>query len=197
MEITEKYHEISSRRPLGSKLDPFRGKCRPDETDDTREHVANLLGALVASPAAFSLPSPEGDGNLAVRLFSVQQNVRGGLVNLSYFRSLIRDVADDKTDIDVWTSVFTIIENIGAITPPASSIAPTFQGTPVKTSTSRLADSETRDVVERELFFEIKDCTFRNVEGFVDRFFQPRELEHQSENNAEGNLDGARRNEMG
>ncbi|KAF9775859.1 hypothetical protein IL306_006019 [Fusarium sp. DS 682] len=28
---------------------------------------------------------------------------------------------------------------------------------------SRLADSETRHIIKRELFYEIKDCTFRNV----------------------------------
>lgn len=36
---------------------------------------------------------------------------------------------------------------------------------------SRLANSETRDIVEGELFEEIKNCTFRNVGGFWDKFF--------------------------
>ena len=106
-----------------------------------------------------------------MRLFSIQQHVRGGSVKPDHFRTLIRCVVDKSADIDIWEAVFTIIETLGPLTPPSSSITPTFQGTPVKTSSSRLADGETRDVVEGELFFEIKDCTFRNVKGFCDKFF--------------------------
>lgn len=63
---------------------------------------------------------------------------------------------------------------LSVLTPPSSSITPTFQGTPIKSSSNRLADSETRDIVEGELFEEIKNCTFRNVGGFWDKFLDPR-----------------------
>jgi hypothetical protein len=58
-------------------------------------------------------------------------------------------------DRTIWAAVFDLIEVLGPLTPPPSSIAPTFQGTPIETSSSRLADGETRDIVEGELFFEI------------------------------------------
>ncbi|KPM43720.1 hypothetical protein AK830_g2827 [Neonectria ditissima] len=176
MTLSEKHLQIISERPLNDTLDPLRDKLRDtNEADDPgQEDVANLLGALVGSPAAFSLPSPDGSGEIAAKLFTILKHVRGGLVKLGRFRPLVRYVVDKRTDIDIWEAVFAIIENLGDITPPPSSVAATFKGTPVKSSSSRLADSETRDVVERELFFEIQDCTFRNVGGFMDKFFSPK-----------------------
>jgi hypothetical protein len=94
-------------------------------------------------------------------------------VRSAHFRTLIRCVVDKKSDVDVWEAVFTTFGNLSAATPPPSSIAPTFRGTPIKSSSSRLADSETRDIVEAELFYEIKDCTFRNVGGFWEKIFNP------------------------
>ncbi|KAG6979368.1 hypothetical protein BFJ70_g17137 [Fusarium oxysporum] len=127
MILTEKHLKVISRRPLNDLLNPFREKLQhSSDTADTREDVANLLGALVASPAAFSLPSPDGNGNVAVRLFSIQQHVRGGSVKPDHFRTLIRCVVDKNTDTDIWAAVFTILENLGAITPPLTSITPTF-----------------------------------------------------------------------
>lgn len=173
MRLTEKHVKIISEHPLNDTLDPLRDKLRDtnDANSPRQEDVASLLSALVGSTAAFSLPSPNGSGNVAVRLFSIQQHVRGGSVKPDHFRTLIRCVVDKSADVDLWEAVFTIIETLGPLTPPSSSITPTFQGTPVKTSSNRLADGETRDIVEGELFFEIKDCTFRNVKGFCDKFF--------------------------
>ncbi|KAG9249588.1 serine/threonine-protein kinase Sgk2 [Emericellopsis atlantica] len=176
MVLTEKHLGIISEHPLNDTLGALRDKLRDtNEADSPRqEDVASLLSTLVGSTAAFSLPSPTGGGNVAVRLFSIQQHVRGGSMRSDHFRALIRCVIDERNDIDIWEAVFTIIENLGAITPPLSGIAPTFQGTPIKTSSSRLADSETRDIVEGELFLEIRDCTFRDVKGFFDKFFPPK-----------------------
>ncbi|PHH87968.1 hypothetical protein CDD83_8169 [Cordyceps sp. RAO-2017] len=174
MSLTEKHIKIISERPLNDILDPFRAKLRDsNQADDSRqEDISSLLSALVGSTAAFSLPSPDGSGNLAAKLFTIQQHVWGGTVKSAHFRSLIRCVTDhESSDIDIWEAVFNSIESLSALTPPPSSTAPTFDGTPIKTSSSRLADSETRDIVEGELFYEIKDCTFRNVGGFWDKFF--------------------------
>ncbi|KAK7398244.1 hypothetical protein QQX98_012379 [Neonectria punicea] len=175
MTLSEKHLEIISERPLTDTLDPLRDKLRDTNTaDDPRqEDVAILLGALVVSPAAFSLPSTDGSGNVAVKLFAIQQHVRGGLVELGKFCPLIRHLLNKSPDNIIWATVYSLVESLDLPTPPLSSITATFKGTPVKSSSSRLADSETRDVVERELFFEIKDCTFRNVGGFMDKFFSP------------------------
>ncbi|KAI4592130.1 hypothetical protein KJ359_011505 [Pestalotiopsis sp. 9143b] len=172
MILREEHVEIVSERPLGDSLDNIRGKLRDNNAEDLRQDdIAGLLGALIVSPAAFSLPSPDGSGNVAAKLFSIQQQVRAGVVKLDQFLFLVRHVVDKSSDIDIWQVVFNIIETLNPLTPPPSSAAPTFRGTPVKTSSSRLADSETCDIVEGELFEEIRRCTFRNVGGFWDKFF--------------------------
>lgn len=176
MTLTEHQIKIISERPLHDTFDFFRNKLRDLTYSDCsrQEDLANLLGALVASPAAFSLPSPDGSGNVAVKLFTIQQHVQGGTVKSDHFHALIRCIIDGNADKDIWEAVFNIIKTLGALTPPPSSIVPTYQGTPVKTSSSRLADSETRKTVENEIFFEIKDCVYRDVGGFWDQFFDSR-----------------------
>ncbi|KAJ3573570.1 hypothetical protein NPX13_g4651 [Xylaria arbuscula] len=172
MPLSQQAKDIISKLPLNDTLDPIRHKlCDPDDANPHKEDVASLLSALVGSPTAFSLPFSYGSGNVAAKLFSIQQHVRGGLVKPDHFCALVHHVISKSSDIDIWEAVFDIIDSIGSLTPPAPSIAPTFQGTPVRSSSSRLSDSETRDIVERELFFEIRDCTFRNVGGFCDKFF--------------------------
>lgn len=63
---------------------------------------------------------------------------------------------------------------------------PTFFGMPVETSSSRLAGSETRNVLEGELFEEIKGCTFRNVGGFCDKFFDSKRWRKEQKKMLEG-----------
>ncbi|GAB0135297.1 hypothetical protein EsDP_00003640 [Epichloe bromicola] len=171
MALTEEQTKIISERPLKNSLDHLRDKLRDNVDNPLEEDIALLLGALVGSPAAFSLPSPDGNGNVAGKLFSVLQHVRGDVARLDEFLPLVRHVVDKSADTDIWETTFNIINTLSDLAPPPSNIAPTFRGTPVKTSSSRLADSETRDIVERELFEEIKNCTFRNVGGFWDKFF--------------------------
>ncbi|KAI0187941.1 serine/threonine-protein kinase Sgk2 [Astrocystis sublimbata] len=73
-------------------------------------------------------------------------------VELNYFCTLISYVVSKSSDIDIWEAVFDIIYNLGAFTPPLS----------IRSSLSRFSDSETCNIIERELFFEIRDCTFCN-----------------------------------
>ncbi|KAF5018010.1 hypothetical protein F66182_10036 [Fusarium sp. NRRL 66182] len=174
MTLTKHQISIISERPLKKRLDHLRDKLRDDLEDPQEEDVADLLGALVGSPAAFCLPSPDGNGDVAGKLFSLQRSVRGGIIRLDEFRSLVRHVVSKSADTDIWEAIFDIINTFNTLTPPRSSIAPTFRGTPVKSSSSRLADSETRETIERELFYDIKNYTFRNVGGFCDKFFNPK-----------------------
>lgn len=83
--------------------------------------------------------------------------IKGDLVDHGQFRSLIK-YAIQSSDVHISEEGYTIIKKVRDFHP--LSITTTFKGTPVNSSSSRLADSESRHVVERELFFEIKDCTF-------------------------------------
>ncbi|KAK0724033.1 serine/threonine-protein kinase Sgk2 [Apiosordaria backusii] len=172
MALTEEKINIILEHPLVDALDQVREKLLDNNDDDSRQKgIAGLLAALVASPAAFNLPSHDGSHNVAVKLLSLLAQVRAGQAKADQFLPLIRHVVDKSSDIDIWQAVFNIIKTFGPLTPPQSVLPPTFTGTPIKASSSRLSDHETREVVERELFYEIRDCTFRNVGGFWDRFF--------------------------
>ncbi|KAK2589748.1 hypothetical protein QQS21_012574, partial [Conoideocrella luteorostrata] len=87
------------------------------------------------------------------------------------FNTLIDTVVSNAPDTDIWTAVINLIEAVNPSTPPPTSIIPTGFGTPVSRSSSRLADSETRDIIERELFYEIRNCTHRGVPGFFEKHY--------------------------
>ncbi|KAI1147673.1 serine/threonine-protein kinase Sgk2 [Nemania diffusa] len=175
MALSQQAKDIISDLPLQDTLHGIQERLRhSDDANPHQQDVASLLMALVGSEAAISLSSPSGSGTVVYKLLSIRNHVRKGLVGLGHFRSLIRLVVSKSPDIDIWEEVFNIVNNLSDLTPPASSIAPTFKGTPVKPSSSRLSDNETCNVVEKDLFFEIKDCTFRSVRGFCDKFFNPK-----------------------
>jgi hypothetical protein len=89
MSLTEEYIKIITERPLNNPLDDFRGKLRDNNACDPRqENIAGLLAILLGTPAAFSLHCPDGSGNVAFKLFSIQQQVRAGMVILAYFSPL-------------------------------------------------------------------------------------------------------------
>ena len=83
---------------------------------------------------------------------------------------LVRSVCADSPDTEIWAAAVGLIESVKLSTPPRTNVIPTYLGTPVKSSSSNLASSETRDDnVERELFLEIQDCTHRDVTGFFTK----------------------------
>ena len=161
--------------PLEDLLSRFPAKLRDLTSSDESwsSNIASLLLAILDSNTAHNLPAPSGDGNVADKLFAIRQKARTGELEFAYFRPLVDAVVANSPDVDIWSAVLDLITAANPPTPPPSSILATFRGTPVKSSSSQLADSETREIIERELFHEIIDCTFRNVGGFCDRFFNP------------------------
>ncbi|KYK57232.1 serine/threonine-protein kinase Sgk2 [Drechmeria coniospora] len=176
MTLTALEIEVISKNPLDDALDRFHDKLRTlDETDRSwQDTTASIVLTLVDTGAALNLGSRAGNETLSDDLFPLYRIILKGPFSSELFRPLVCCVVDKAPDIDVWEVVFDTIETFHS-TSPLSSIAPTFQGTPVKTSSSRLADSETRDIIEEELFFETKDCTFRGVAGFCDKFFNAKD----------------------
>ncbi|KAI1476910.1 hypothetical protein F4774DRAFT_224639 [Daldinia eschscholtzii] len=175
MTLSKEQIRVIEDYPLNDSLSRFSTKLRDLKASDEswRSVIASLLLAIVASTTAFNLPAPDGNGNITNLLFAISQSCRSGTsFQFAQFRPLVDAVIADSPDIDIWVAVFNLIADATPSTPPPSSIAPTFRGTPVKTSSSRLADSETREIVERDLFEEMKNCIFRNVGGFWDKFFK-------------------------
>ncbi|ORY57479.1 serine/threonine-protein kinase Sgk2 [Pseudomassariella vexata] len=177
MTLSEEQIRVIKDYPLNDSLSRFSTNLcdLKASVESWRSGIASLLLAILGSATAHRLPAPDGNGNVALRLFTIREKaLEGTSLQLAQFQPLVDAVIANSPDIDIWAAVFNLIANVNPSTPPPSSIAPTFRGTPIKTSSSRLADSETRDIVERELFEEIKNCTFRNVGGFWDKFFDPK-----------------------
>ncbi|KKF92069.1 hypothetical protein CFO_g5578 [Ceratocystis platani] len=166
MALTEQQIKIFSENPLENALDHLRERLRVDVDNPQKEDIAHLLHALVGSEAASSLPSPDGNGDMAGKLISILQNVRRGAVRLDAFRPLVRHVVDKSADTDIWEAVFDIINNLIVLTPIPTSITSTYRGT----------------------FEEIKNCTFRNVGGFWEKFFDPKRWRREQEAMLEGVL---------
>ncbi|KAG6004296.1 hypothetical protein E4U21_001193 [Claviceps maximensis] len=190
MTLSEEQIKIIETYPLKDLLDRFPARLRDLQPSDEswRSGIASLLLAILDSAAALNLPAPNGDGNVAGKLFALQQKVRTGALQLVHFRPLVDAITTNSPDLDIWAAVFTLTASIHPSTPPSFSIAPTFGGTPIRSSSSRLADSETRDVVEGELFEEIKNCTFRNVGGYWDKFFDSKCWRQEQKTMLEGML---------
>ncbi|KAI0467048.1 serine/threonine-protein kinase Sgk2 [Xylaria cf. heliscus] len=192
MMLSEEQTRVIADNPLGDTLESVRVKLRDCTDVLSKGIVARLLGALVGSSAALKFRAPDGNGNDGVpeRLVLLRRKVGEGVIQLDPFRPLVCHVVDKSSDINIWQAVFNIIETLtdSTLTPPLYSIAPTFRGTPIKNSSSRLADSETREIVEEELFNEIKNCTFRNVGGFWGKFFDPKSWRKEQNSMCKGIL---------
>ncbi|KAK7229650.1 hypothetical protein V2G26_001820 [Clonostachys chloroleuca] len=175
MTLSREQAKVVERYPLKDLLGRFPAILRDLTASDEswRTNITSVLSALLDSNTALNLSTSNGDGDVAGQLFAIRQEIRKGKLHFAYFRPLVDIVVANSPDIDIWSAVFDLITAVSPSTPLSSSIAPTFKGTPIKTSSNRIADSETREIVERELFYEIKDCTFRNVRGFCDKFFNP------------------------
>uniref|UniRef100_A0A0B7K8U1 EKC/KEOPS complex subunit BUD32 n=1 Tax=Bionectria ochroleuca TaxID=29856 RepID=A0A0B7K8U1_BIOOC len=98
-------------------------------------------------------------------------NPGGGGARLEQLLPLARCIVANSPDIEIWSAVFALIDALSPPTPPTSSVAPTFKGTPVKSSSSRQRDA--RDHRERA-FPRDQGLHLRNVGRFCDKFFNPK-----------------------
>ncbi|OTB09701.1 hypothetical protein K445DRAFT_323716, partial [Daldinia sp. EC12] len=154
--------------PLDDSLSHFSTKLRDLKASDEswRSVIADLLLAMLSSTTAFNL-------DVAEILLNTRYKLRTSTsFEFAQFRSLADAVIADSPDLDIWVAVFNLIDNANLSTLLLSNIIPTFRGTPVKASSNRFVNSETREIVERDFFEEMKNCIFRNVGGFWDKFFK-------------------------
>ncbi|KAI1735930.1 serine/threonine-protein kinase Sgk2 [Xylaria scruposa] len=152
MPLTNGQIDIISQYPLGGSL--------------PRTCVSNLLFALQVAEAALNLYWLNGQSDVASALFSIRQLVKSHRVDLDQFRPLVRLVIDRSADIVIWAEVFRLLDDMPSWL--LRNIPHSFYGTPVEKSSGRLVDSEEW---EAALFQELKTCTYRNVEGFCQKFF--------------------------
>ncbi len=181
---------IVAEHPLDNALDHLRGSLRTaekfcdvaDDNSDQRLQKATLefFGALLLSEAANYLPSKTENRNVASDLLKLRERIQKGGLNYQYYRTLSQLVINKATDLDIWTAVFSLITILSRVTPPRS-IPPLFDGTPVIYSSALMqGDEQTKRLLEMSLFDEIKNCTYRNMEGFFIKYFEGKEWSKQS-----------------
>lgn len=84
----------------------------------------------------------------------------------------MRLVIQKASDCEIWSSVLDLITTLTRVTPPAS-VPTAFDNTPIThSSASQQGAEQTRELVERKVFEEIRFCTYRDVEGFFEKYFE-------------------------
>ncbi|KAI1202726.1 serine/threonine-protein kinase Sgk2 [Nemania serpens] len=168
MELSKDQISIIAANPLA--LDNERNQLRTPS--NMLYAVSNLLSQISSSSAMQKL-YPSSDLTMRRLLVQMELYVLEGNYKLEQFTPLIDVVVGGLPDTDIWAAVLDLMEVIQKpktlpAGPPAANLEP-----PSKTTSSRLDDSETVKLIERELFFEIGSYVFREVNGFWKKYFDP------------------------
>ncbi len=117
---------------------------------------------------------------MASELLRLRQRVQKGDFNYQHYRPLSQLVIKKASDVDVWSAVFNLIATLTRLSPP-TSIAPSFDGTPItRSSASFQGKEQTRQLLRDALFWEIRTCTYRDVEGFFEKYFEGKRWSRRS-----------------
>ncbi|KAI9808740.1 MAG: hypothetical protein M1825_003892 [Sarcosagium campestre] len=136
--------------------------------------ISRLLSTLQSHEVALNLRSKIGGSNVGGDLSKLFGLVQSGRYNYEDYRTLSRLVVKQASDFEIWSAVLDLVTAVSQTTPPASRPL-SFDGTPITVSSSSFQDSEqTRKIIESAMFHEIKGCTYRNVGGFFEKYFQGR-----------------------
>ncbi|KAN0073910.1 hypothetical protein V8E54_007847 [Elaphomyces granulatus] len=142
--------------------------------------ISRLLGTLLIEDTAFNLRSKTSSRNVASELSFLFGRIQNDDFNYEHYRALSQLVIRKAQNVDIWNAVFDLITTISRLTPssavPLSAIPPSFDSTPIThSSVSQPGGEQTREVVERKIFEEIRFCTYRDVEGFFEKYFEGKE----------------------
>ena len=177
LSLSQLDRNVVARFPLDDGLQFLQDRLRVVESRDEsassgQSAVSLLLTALMGQKAAYHLSSKTCSGNLAGELLKVLNRVQTEPFIYDRFRTLSLLVISRRSDVDIWTAVFNLISTFSHVTPPPSAPA-SFDETPVIRSSSSFQGSEqTRKILDPALFYEIEHCTYRNVEGFFEKYFE-------------------------
>ncbi len=133
-----------------------------DSSDqEPRKAISKLLYTLEGHDVALDLRSNTGNRNVALDLIEVRGRIHKGDFNYEHYRALSRLVVRKTSDFDIWNAVLNLINSLSWITPPTRHSSASQQG-----------GEQTKKLVERMIFEEIKNCTYRNVRGFFSKYFE-------------------------
>ncbi|OJD20325.1 hypothetical protein ACJ73_08339 [Blastomyces percursus] len=133
-----------------------------DEADDRSEKLQDVS----------SLKDQQSRRGLRVsKLLRTYSTGRLQLHLLPFARELIIEKA---TDHDIWSAILDLITKLSRVTPiPPTTVNPAFDSTPVThSSASHQGREQTRRLVEARIFEEIRSCTYRDVQGFFEKYLE-------------------------
>ncbi|KAI9710429.1 MAG: hypothetical protein M1828_002159, partial [Chrysothrix sp. TS-e1954] len=145
-----------------------------------KELVPELIGRLQIHKVAKKLRSKETKGTIAGELASAFRRLDSDEADLTPFFPLAKLVAQRASDTETWKAVLQLIADLARITPP-SSIPPSFSSTPrTFCSASQEGSEQTRRLVEPLLREELHDCSYIDVEGFFEKYFEKKDWTEKS-----------------
>ncbi|MCJ1387127.1 hypothetical protein MMC17_010256 [Xylographa soralifera] len=173
---------VIEKYPFGNSLDHLRDALRKveesyDAVDDgssqgAQEAVSSLLLALMGQKSAYILRSQFSNQNVAYEISTLFRRIQNHDFHYERYRALVRLVIHKASDAEIWSAVFNLITTISRLTPP-TSIAPSFDGTPIThSSASQQGSEQTEKLSKAPIFHEIMKCTYRGVGGFFSKYFE-------------------------
>lgn len=195
--LSQDDHDIVAKYPLDTSFDHLQESLQnmqqsnrsntflfdggaDDPNSERHETISKLLLALMGHKVAYNLHSNIGGGNIATELSKLFGLVQSGRFNYEHFRALSQLIIKKASDVEIWSAVLNLILTVSRATPPAS-IPASSDSTPVTVSSSSFQGSEqTRNIIETAMFYEIETCTYRNVDGFFNKYFEGRPWSNKS-----------------
>ncbi|KAI9710009.1 MAG: hypothetical protein M1828_002338 [Chrysothrix sp. TS-e1954] len=145
-----------------------------------RDAISALVIALAGHKVAKKLRSTETRGTVAGALASAFKRLDSDEADLKPFLTLAKLVAHRAPDVETWKAVLQLIADLARRTPP-SSVPPSFGSTPrIFSSASQEGSEQTRRLVEPLLREELRDCSYVEVEGFFDKYFEKKKWTEKS-----------------
>ena len=195
--LSQNDRAIIAEHPLDTSLNHLREPLRKAEQEyrprsisydgidngldsGRQKAISRLLYTLQGHEVAFSLHSKIGNDNVATELSKLFGLIQRGRYDYEHYRALSRLVIKQAPDVDIWNAVIELIITVSRTTPP-TSISDSFDSTPIiKSSSSFQGSEQTRRIIESEMFYEIKRCTYRDVDGFFEKYFEGRPWSRKS-----------------
>ena len=186
--LSQDDRDIIARYPLNGNLDFLRDRLRVAEhhradtpDDKPQKAISVLLGTLMVHEAAYNLKSTTSRAQLAPDISKAFARVLTDPFNYDYFRQLSSCVVDEANDTEIWTAVFDLIHVLFHSTPPPSVHASLDETPVIRSSSSFQGSEQTRKILDPALFYEIQHCTYRNVDGFFEKYFRNKSWDGKSE----------------
>jgi len=190
--LSQDDRDLIARHPLDSSLHhlhkPLRdaeqsytltsslhGDATNDSQDDRRKAISRLLTALMGAEVALVLRLKTSSRDVATELAFLFGRVRNGDFNYDHYRPLVKLVIKKESDFEIWSAVLDLVTTLSRVTPPAS-VPTAFDDTPLThSSASQQGGEQTRELLKKRLFEEIRSCTYRSVGGFVQKYFEEKD----------------------